>query len=61
MPFFENLNPVAQAFLAASTNPARAVGMDDEIGSVECGKKANLVFVDDKYKIKKVMLEGNLI
>ena len=52
---------IAQAFLAASRNPARAVGMDDEIGSIEKGKKANLVFVDDTFNVKKVMLEGEWI
>lgn len=28
---------IAQAFLMASRNPARAIGMDDEIGSIEVG------------------------
>ena len=49
---------IAQAFLMASTNPARMLGMDEEIGSVEVGKKANLVFVDDMFNIQKVMLNG---
>ena len=51
---------IAQAFLMASTNPARMLGMDEEIGSVEVGKKANLVFVDDMFNIQKVMLHGKL-
>lgn len=49
---------ICQAFLMASRNPARIVGMDNEIGTIEAGKKANLVFVDDMFSIKKVMLEG---
>ena len=49
---------IAQAFLAASRNPARVLGMDDEIGSLEVGKKANLVFVDDMFNVQKVMLAG---
>lgn len=51
---------IAQAFMMASLNPARVLGMDDEIGSIETGKKADLVFVDDKFNVKKVMLEGEL-
>lgn len=51
---------ITQAFLAASTNPAKAIGMDSEIGSIESGKKANLVFVDDKFNVEKVMFEGKL-
>ena len=31
----------------------------DEIGTIEVGKKANLVFVDDLFHVQKVMLEGN--
>ncbi len=52
---------IAQSFLAASTNPAKAIGLYDEIGSISEGKKANLVFVDDRFNVKKVMLEGNFI
>ena len=52
---------IAQAFLAASRNPARVIGLDDKIGSIAVGKKANLVFVDDLFNVKKVMLEGKFI
>lgn len=51
---------IAQAFLMASRNPARAIGMDDEIGTIAVGKKANLVFVDDMFHVKEVMLNGVL-
>lgn len=50
---------ICQAFLMASRNPARVIGMDHEIGTIEVGKKANLVFVDDMFHVQKVMLEGN--
>lgn len=50
---------ITQAFLMASRNPARVIGMDHEVGTIEVGKKANLVFVDDMFEVKKVMLEGN--
>ena len=36
---------IAQAFLMASRNPARVIKMDDEIGTIEVGKRANLVFI----------------
>lgn len=51
---------IAQAFLMAARNPARSVGMDDEIGSIEAGKRADLVFVDDMFHVQKVMLAGTL-
>ena len=50
---------IAQAFLMASTNPARAVGLT-EVGVIEKGKVADLVFVDDKFNVQKVMLAGKL-
>ena len=49
---------IAQAFLMAARNPARVIGLDHEIGTIEVGKKANLVIVDDRFNIKKVFLEG---
>lgn len=51
---------IAQAFLMASTNPARVLGLDKEIGSVEIGKIADLVFVDDMFNVKQVMLGGEI-
>ena len=51
---------ITQAFRMASLNPARAIGLDDKIGSIEVGKNADLVFVDDKFNVKKVMQEGKI-
>lgn len=51
---------IAQAFLMASRNPARAIGMDHEVGTIEVGKKANLVFVDHKFHADTVILEGKI-
>lgn len=51
---------IAQAFIMASTNPAKVIGLDSEIGSIEVGKKADLVFVDDRFNVKQVMLEGEM-
>ena len=51
---------IAQAFLMASRNPARAIGLEDEIGTIEEGKLANLVFVDDVFNVKKVILGGKV-
>ena len=52
---------IAQAFIMASSSPAKAIDMYDEIGSIEPGKKADLVFVDDRFNVKKVMLRGELV
>lgn len=52
---------IAQAFLMASTNPAKAVRMYDKFGSIAKGKNADLIFVDDKFNVQKVMLEGEIV
>ncbi len=44
----------------ASENPAKAVGIYDEAGSLEPGKLANIILFDDELKIHKVYLRGNL-
>ncbi len=51
---------IAQAFIMASLNPAKVIGMDHEIGSIEKGKLADLVFVNDKFDVLNVMTEGDL-
>lgn len=51
---------ITEAFIMGSLNPARVIGMDDKIGSIESGKVADLVFVDDKFNVQKVMQEGEL-
>ena len=52
---------ITQAFLMASRNPAKVLGMYDDIGSIEAGKRANLVFVDDMFNVKRVMLNGKFV
>ncbi len=49
---------LCHAVRMASYNPARVLGMDEEIGSLEAGKKANLLIMDDAVHIQKVILEG---
>jgi len=51
---------IAEAFMMAASNPARAMGMDDEIGSIEIGKRCDLIFVDDMFTVKEVMMNGQL-
>lgn len=52
---------VADAFLMASTNPAKAIGFYDRLGSIAEGKLADLVFVDEDFTVLKVMQEGNFV
>lgn len=44
----------------ASLNPARAIGMDDTIGSIEIGKRADFILMDGDINIKEVYKGGSL-
>jgi N-acetylglucosamine-6-phosphate deacetylase len=52
---------LCHAIRMASLNPAKLLGMDDEIGSLEPGKKANLILIDDTVRVKTVILEGEIV
>ena len=52
---------LCHAVRMASLNPARLLGMDEEIGSLEPGKKANLILTDDRFRIRSVFLEGEKV
>ena len=45
----------------ASANPAKMAGLFDEVGSLEPGKKANIILIDDMINVKKVIFEGEEI
>lgn len=47
-----------QASAAASTNPARVLGMDASIGSIAPGRRADLVVLDDDLQVTGVMAGG---
>ena len=52
---------LCHAIRFASLNPARALGLDDQIGSIEVGKKANLILIDDTVQVHRVILEGDTV
>lgn len=46
------------AFKAATMNPARAIGLDKEIGSIAVGKRADLLILHKDLKISAVYSSG---
>ncbi|EFL33030.1 N-acetylglucosamine-6-phosphate deacetylase [Streptomyces viridochromogenes DSM 40736] len=52
---------VEDAVTALSANPARLLGMDDRIGSLEPGKDADLVVLDAEFELKGVMRRGEWV
>lgn len=51
---------VAEAFAAASLNPAKVLGEDKEIGSIEAGKRADIIICDDDFNIIKTIIGGTI-
>ena len=45
----------------ASSNPARLVGLDHECGSIETGKRADLVALDAGANVKLTLIGGRSI
>lgn len=50
--------PVNEAVRMASLNPAKALGFHKDIGSIEEGKRADLILFDKDINIKKVFSGG---
>ena len=44
-----------------TSTPAKAVGLYNERGSIEPGKIADLVMLDEDLNVKGVILEGNFV
>ena len=50
--------PLEDAIKCATYNPARSIGILDKAGSIEDGKKADLLLVDQNLNLKAVLLRG---
>lgn len=53
--------PVEQAFYMASINPARYLGTDGETGSLQTGKRADMIFVNDDFVCERTFVGGKLV
>jgi len=51
---------IFEAVNCASLNPAVALGEDAEIGSIEVGKRADIMIADDKFDVKMTILGGEI-
>lgn len=52
---------LVDAVRMASFNPARQLGRAHEIGSIHPGRRADLVWFDDKYKVRGVWIDGSML
>jgi len=52
--------PLEKAIKFASTNPAKTLGIFDQYGSLEAGKVANILLLDEDLNIKHIILRGKI-
>jgi N-acetylglucosamine-6-phosphate deacetylase len=58
---FTNSNiPLNECVNCASLNPATVLGIADRKGSIEIGKDADVIITDDKFKVKKTIIAGEV-
>lgn len=50
--------PLEKAVLAATINPARAIGVDDKYGSIREGRYGNVILMDEELNIKYIIKNG---
>ena len=53
--------PLADAVTAAAVNPARVLGIDDRLGTLDAGKDANVVVLDQHLDVKAVLFHGKVV
>ena len=53
--------PAEDAVRMASYNPAKAIGAEGEIGSIENGKRADFLVLNKDFSLKQVFLGGNTL
>jgi len=52
---------VSQAVKMASSSPARVLGLDHEVGSIQTGKYANLAIFDEDFNVIDAIMRGRSI
>ena len=53
--------PLAAAVNMASLNPARALGLADDLGSIAKGKEADLIAIDEDFNVVFTMIAGKIV
>ena len=58
----KNMNiPLGSAIKCAAVNPAKAIGIYDRFGSLDVGKVANIVLLDENLDIKCIIKDGKTV
>ncbi len=50
-----------EAIDAATITPARAIGVENDIGSIEVGKRANMLLLDERFQLIQTIMNGEVV
>ena len=53
--------PINEVSQMGSYNPAKALGIDSDVGSIEEGKRADIIIVDGEFNVECVLVRGEEI
>lgn len=53
--------PLEEMWVTSSLNPARAIGVSSQKGSLETGKEADLVLLDESFNVSLTVAQGEVI
>ena len=53
--------PMNEVSKIGSYNPAKALGIENEVGAIDAGKRADLIIVDGEFNIERVLVRGKEI
>lgn len=53
--------PLRQVIKSATINPAREIGAENVIGSIQVGKQADFVVVDQNWNIRLTVINGKIV
>jgi N-acetylglucosamine-6-phosphate deacetylase len=53
--------PLPETIRMASLTPARIIGIDQDVGSIASGKRADLVILDEKLDVEQVWIGGDRV
>jgi N-acetylglucosamine-6-phosphate deacetylase len=52
---------LAEMWITSSLNAARAIGVSAHKGSLEAGKDADLVLLDESFNVKLTIVNGEIV
>ena len=52
---------LAEIWMTSSLNAARAIGVSSQKGSLEVGKDADLVLLDESFHVKSTIVKGEMV